>query len=121
MQRNQAQVLPFQAKDRRIRRPAHPGGVLGDGLHDRLQIARRARDHPQDPGRGGLLLERLGHLRVCLRERTVLLLEFREEAHVLDGDHCLVGEGLEQRDLILRKRAWDGASDGHRTDGLSLV
>ncbi len=31
--------------------------------HDRLEIGRRARDHPQDLGRGRLLLQRLGHLR----------------------------------------------------------
>jgi hypothetical protein len=54
--RHQAQMFPFQTEDRRIHRPAHPGGVLGDGLHDRLQIGGRARDHPQDLGRGRLLL-----------------------------------------------------------------
>ena len=64
MPRHQAQVLPFETEDRRIRRPAHPGGVLGDGLHDRLEIGRRARDHPQDLGRGRLLLQRLGQLGV---------------------------------------------------------
>ena len=82
--------VPFQAEDRRIRRPAHPGSVLGDGVHDRLQIGRRARDHPQDLGRGGLLLERLFRL--------------VEQPHVLDGDDRLGGEGLEQRDLRVGER-----------------
>ena len=62
MPRHQAQVLPFETEDRRIRRSAHSGSVLGDGLHDRLEIGRRARDDPQDLGRGGLLLQRLRHL-----------------------------------------------------------
>ena len=39
-----------------------------------------------------------------LCERTVLLLEFRKEPHVLDGDDRLVGEGLEERDLLRRER-----------------
>ena len=86
MPRHQTQVLAFQTEDRRIRRPAHPGGVLGDGLHDRLQIGRRARDHPQDLARRRLLLQRLFRL--------------VEQAHVLDGDDGLVGEGLQERDLL---------------------
>jgi hypothetical protein len=34
-----------------------------------------------------------------LGERLVLLLQFGEQAHVLDGDHRLVGERLKERDL----------------------
>src|SRR5262249_10279622 len=33
----------------------------------------------------------------------VLLLQFREQPHVLDGDRGLVGEGLEQGNLLLGK------------------
>jgi hypothetical protein len=98
-------MLPFETEDRRIRRPAHAGGVLRDGLHDRLEVGRRACNDPQNLSGGGLLLERLCHLRVCLRERTVLLLEFRKEAHVLDGDDRLVGKRLKERDLLRRERA----------------
>ena len=39
-----------------------------------------------------------------LRERPILLLQFGEQAHVLDGDHRLVGERLEERDLLGRER-----------------
>jgi hypothetical protein len=53
-------MRPFQAKDRRIRRPAHPGGALGDGLHNRLKLGRRARNDAQNVGRGRLLRDRLG-------------------------------------------------------------
>src|SRR5215471_5534848 len=36
-----------------------------------------------------------------LREGLVLLLQLGEQAHVLDGDHGLVGEGLEEGDLLV--------------------
>ena len=117
--RHQAQVLPFETEDRGIRRPAHPRGILGDGLHDRLEIGRRARDHPQDLGRGGLLLQRLGHLSMGLCERSVLLLQFREQPHVLDRDHRLVGEGLQELDL-LRWESDLGVTHHDRPDGSSL-
>ena len=89
MPRHHAQVLTFEAEDHRICRPAHPGGALGDGIHHRLQIGRRAGDDPQDLRGGGLLLE--GLLRLV------------EQADVLDGDDGLVGEGLEERNLLGRK------------------
>ena len=50
------------------------------------------RDHAQDLARRGLLLEGLG-------ERAVPRLELLEQAHVLDGDHRLVGEGLDEGDF----------------------
>ena len=45
---------------------------------------------PKDLARRGLLLQRLR--------------QFFEQSHVLDGDHCLVGEGLKQFDL--RRSKW---------------
>ena len=36
---------------------------------------------------------------------AVLLLVLLEQTHVLDGDHGLVGEGLEQGDLLVGKRS----------------
>src|SRR5215470_15269332 len=67
--------------------------VREHGLEHRLQLAGRAGDHLQDLGAGRLLLERLGELaRACLH--------LVEQAHVLDRDHRLVGEGLEQLDLL---------------------
>ena len=56
-----------------------------DRLEHRLDVGRRARDHPQDLARGRLLLERLQ-----------LLASRVEQAHVLDRDDRLVGEGLEE-------------------------
>src|SRR5215467_1683363 len=39
-------------------------------------------------------------------ERAILLLEFGEKPHVLDGDHCLIREGLQQRDLLVGERPY---------------
>ena len=74
-----------------------------DGIEHRLHVGRRARDDSENLGRGGLLLQRLGDLGMSLGDSAVLLLQFREQAHVLDGDDGLVGEGLEQLDLLLRE------------------
>ena len=58
------------------------------------QIERRAADDLQHVGGRGLLLQRL---RQIARPRLHLV----EQAHVLDGDHGLIGEGLEEVDLAL--------------------
>ena len=55
----------------------------------------------------GLLLQRLGQL-------AVARLHLLEQPHVLDGDHRLVGEGLEQLDLLVAERAHLGAADHRR-------
>ena len=57
-----------------------------DGLEHRLHVRRRTGDHLQDVGRRGLPLQRL--------------LRLVEQPHVLDGDHGLVGEGLQQLDVM---------------------
>src|SRR5437867_9303453 len=55
-----------------------------------LQIERRAADHLEHVGGGGLLLQRLAQL--------------VEQARVLDGDDGLVGEILDQLDLLIGER-----------------
>ena len=67
-----------------------------DGVEHRLHVGGRARDHAQDLAGGGLLLERLGERRGCAPRS-------RELARVLDGDHRLVSEGLQQRQLARGK------------------
>ena len=51
----------------------------------------RTGDHLQDVGGGGLPLQRLPG--------------FVEQPHILDGDHGLVGEGLQQLDVVRGERA----------------
>src|SRR5262245_31506839 len=53
-----------------------------------------------------------------LRERAVLLLQFCEQADVLDGDDYLGGEGLQELDLAVSERPNLGPPDGDRPDGL---
>jgi len=57
-------------------------------------VGRRVAEDLEHPARGGLLLERF-------RQGAIALFEVREQAHVLDGDHRLVRERPEQRDLSL--------------------
>ena len=38
-----------------------------------------------------------------LAQFRVALLEFLEQPHVLDGDHRLIGESFEQRNLFFRE------------------
>ena len=77
--------------------PTNPGGALDDGVEDRLHVRRRAADDAEHLGRCRLMLQGLAQFRVAL-------LQFLEQPHVLDGDDRLVGEGLEQRDLLFGER-----------------
>ena len=69
--------------------PTNPGGALDDRVKNRLHVRRRAADDAEHLGRCGLMLQGLAQFRVAL-------LQFFEQPHVLDGDHGLVGKGLEQ-------------------------
>ena len=62
-----------------------------DRVEHRLRVGDRAADDAQHLGGRGLLLERL--------------LGLVEQARVLDRDHRLVGEGLQQRDRPCRRTA----------------
>src|SRR5262245_28265402 len=70
------------------------GRVLNKRLQYRLEVERRSADDLQDLACGGLLLQGLGQL-------AVPGLELLEQTHVLDGDHRLVGERLEERRLLV--------------------
>ncbi len=77
--------------------PTNPRGALDDGVEHRLHVRRRAADDAEHLGRRRLMLQRLAQFRVALAE-------FLEQAHVLDGDHGLVGEGFKQFDLLVGER-----------------
>src|SRR5262245_28684589 len=79
---------------------------LGYRIQDRLHVGWRLRDGAQDFCRRGLLLQRLAQL--------------GEQADVLDGDHRLGGEGLEQLDLLLCERPWFDSTEGYRPNGRSF-
>ncbi|HET9480292.1 MAG TPA: hypothetical protein VFP98_00920, partial [Candidatus Polarisedimenticolia bacterium] len=58
---------------------------------------------------------------MSLRERVVLLLELREEAHVLNRDDRLVGEGLQQLDLLRAERSGLSSANVDGPDRLSVA
>ena len=62
-------------------------------VENRLQVEGRAADRLEHVGRRRLLLQRLAQFS---RARLHLV----EQADILDGDHRLVGEGLDQLDLL---------------------
>ena len=90
----QVQLLSVVPVGRAHARAAQTHRARHDAVEDGLNIGRRARDDPQDLARGGLLFEGLG-------QGAVATLQFVEQPDVLDGDHRLIGEGLEQRDLLV--------------------
>src|SRR4029453_7620757 len=98
---------------------AHAGAaetyrVGHDGVEDRLDIGRRARDDPEDLAGRRLLFQRLGEI-------AVPGLQLLEEADVLDGDDGLVGKGLEELDLLVRERPDLHAADQDGSEGLAFA
>ena len=79
------------ARDHRRLAAKQPLGALDNRLEYRLHVGRRTGDHLQDVGGRGLPLQRL--------------LRLVEQPRVLDGDHGLIGEALEYRNLVFRERA----------------
>ena len=87
-------MLPLVESQHHVIDPTNPGGALDDGVEDRLHVRRRAADDAEHLGGRRLMLQGLAQFRVALAE-------FPEQAHVLDGDDRLVGEGFEKRDLFV--------------------
>jgi hypothetical protein len=81
-------------------RRCHGNDCIEYGLH----VRRRACDYFQDLARRCLLFECLGELRIGRVQCRVLLLHFLERPRVLDGDHGLIGESLEQSNLFVSER-----------------
>src|SRR5262249_61172643 len=86
--------LTVTPEDEALRSPAEARRVLDERLEDRLEIERRPADRFEDLSGGGLLRQGLGQV-------AVAGLQLLEQTHVLDGDDSLIGEGLEQRDLLV--------------------
>src|SRR5579859_5799677 len=67
-----------------------------------LDVIWRTGDNTQDVAACRLLLQRF--------------LRLVEESHVFDGDDGLVGEGLQEVDLVLREQTWLRSGDIDRPD-----
>ena len=89
---------------------AEPRGVLDDRVACRRRSVGRARDHLQDLA-----------VAVCCSRASVTsrlrACELGEQPHVLDGDDGLVGEGLQQLDLLVGEGLDLGLSDVNCADG----
>ena len=88
--------VPFAKSQKHVINPTNPRGALDDGVEDRLHVRRRAADDAEHLGRCRLMLQGLAQL-------CVALLQFLEQANVLNGDYCLGGKRLDEFNLPLRK------------------
>ena len=84
--------------------------ALDDGVEDWLELRPRCTDHAEDRPGGRLLLERLGQI-------AIARLQLAEQTRVLDRDHRLLGEGLQEGDLVGANAPGDRPSDVQRPDG----
>src|SRR5262245_24440971 len=108
--------LAVEPENKRRDSATERDSVPRDGVEDRLGIRRRTRDDAQDLARRRLLLQGLGHLGMGVGQRAVLLLQLGEQPRVLNGDHGLISEGLEEGDLFVREQAERRPADEDRSD-----
>src|SRR6516165_3734927 len=112
--RTEHNYVAVAEKDPRVQRFAQTGGIRDDRVQNRLKIARRFADDAQHLCGSGLLLKRLG-------ERSRARLYLVEQPHVLDSDDGLVGEGLDQLDLLVGERLYGIARESDHPDRGSLA
>ena len=104
---NVAQVLELLVVDLAKHLLAQHLGEADDRVERRAQLVRHVGEE--------LRLVLVGHL-----ELAALGLDLVEQARVLDRDHRLVGEGLEQRQLLVAERRRRVARDLDRADAVSF-
>src|SRR5215468_7676247 len=99
MGRRKSQKIAVIQEDKAEHGLAKARGTLNDRIKHRLGICRRPGDDVKHLARRSLMFESFGQL-------ALLRLHLVEQPHVLDRDHRLVGEGLEQLDLLRTKGSW---------------
>ena len=108
------EVLAAANADRPPNRAQQLDGRRHEGVEHGLNIEGRPADDLQHLRRCCLLLQRLG-------EVAGLGSDFLEEPRVLEGDHRLIGEGLELRDLGFGERRDFGAPEHDRPQRLGFA
>src|SRR5262249_54030908 len=88
---------------------ANAYSILQHSCEHRLKITGRATDNPQHLRGGRLLFKRFGQL-------ARALLFGLEQPRVLNRDHCLIGEGFDQLDLLVRERTYSAALQDEHTN-----
>ena len=86
----------------------------GERIHDSFEIERRPADDLQHVGGRGLLLQRF-------REIAGARLHLVEQPHILDRDHRLVGEGLQQLHVMRDKRSRLDPRRADHADGFVIA
>jgi len=119
--RGESDLIALDPAERACGPSQQTTGAVHDRVEDRLDVRLRLADDTQDVAGRGLLLQSLDDLPVRLSQRAVLLLQLGEQAHILDGDDRLIREGLEERDLHLRKWPGLGARHGDGADRSPLT
>ncbi len=104
------QFVAFPSHHAGTVRVTQPSCFGHDAIEDSFEIAGVGADELQDLGGSGLEFERFG-------EVGVAVFDLAEQAGVVDGDRGLVGERLEERDLVGRVAAWLLPREADRTDG----
>ena len=106
--------VPLAESQHHVIDPTNPRRALDDGVEDRLHVRRRAADDAEHLGRRRLMLQGLAQF-------CIAFLDFLEQPHVLDGDHCLSCKSFKQRDLLFRERTDFSPSDINHSDGFSFA
>src|SRR4030095_4826133 len=91
--------VPLVESQHHVINPTNLCRALDNCVQDRLHVRGRAADNTQHLGRCRLMLQRFAKF-------LIALLEFLEEPDIFDGDDGLVGEGFEQRNLLLGERTY---------------
>src|SRR5207245_7390880 len=91
--------LPVEPQNGRRIAIAESPGVPRDRIEDGLNVSLRSADDAQDLACRRLLFQRLSQI-------VIPRLQLLEQPGVLDGDHGLVGERLEQGHLLGGKWMW---------------
>src|SRR5213593_356173 len=94
MGRHNSQDLTVEAEDQGAFGRAEPDRVLGQRLKDRLKVEGGPSDYLEELAGRRLLLE--GDQQIAVARFQLL-----EQADVLERDDCLVGECLQERNLLV--------------------
>ena len=112
--RRHHQIVAVTHQDRSAIGVAQSDRLLDDAGEDGVEVTRIGADQLQDLGRGGLQLQRFG-------EVVVALLDLAEQASVLDGDRRLIGEGFQERDLVVGVPTGGRTGETDRADDLAAA
>ena len=107
-------VVAIEALDDGVLGIAETGCTFHDGVEDGLELGGHAADDSEDIAGGRVVLQRLGQI-------AAALVQFLEEASVLDGDDGLIGERLQECDLLFGVRTNRAPRQTDDPDGLAAT